>query len=78
MRNGKKWTYWQLQETIKEKANKFYSENSIGAAVRDLRKMPERKKYNLNTNMAFNTVKKEAITGGKGYTYRLVEKGFEE
>ena len=45
MQDGRWWTFWELQKTIKEKANKFYGEPSISAAIRDLRKDPFRIKY---------------------------------
>lgn len=71
MRNGKWWTFWELQETIKQKANKFYGEPSISAAIRDFRKLPCRTKYNLS--MSEEVVERKRITGGKGYKYRLIK-----
>lgn len=71
MRNGKWWTFWELQETIKQKANKFYGEPSISAAIRDFRKLPCRTKYNLS--MSKEVVERKRITGGKGYKYRLIK-----
>lgn len=70
MKNGKWWTFWELQDTIKQKANKFYGEPSISAAIRDLRKLPYRTKYGLPTTS--EVVERKRITGGKGYKYRLI------
>ena len=70
MRNGKWWTFWELQDTIKQNANKFYGEPSISAAIRDFRKTPYRLKYKLP--ITGEIVESKRITGGKGYKYRLI------
>jgi hypothetical protein len=71
MRNGKWWTFWELQSVIKEKTGKFYGEPSISAAIRELRKTPCREKYNLPFNGEI--VDKKRIQGGKGYKYKLIK-----
>ena len=67
--NGKWWTFWELQKTIKEKVGKLYGEPSISAAIRDIRKEPQRERYRLP--MIGEVVEKRKIEGGKGYEYRL-------
>ena len=71
MQDGRWWTFWELQKTIKEKANKFYGEPSISAAIRDLRKDPFRIKYGLPRTG--EVVDRKRIDGGKGYKYRLIK-----
>ena len=60
-----------ITKTIKEKANKFYGEPSISAAIRDLRKDPFRIKYELPRTG--EVVDRKRIDGGKGYKYRLIK-----
>ena len=71
MGDGRWWTFWELQDVIKQKANKFYGEPSISAGIRDLRKHPCRVKYNLP--MTGEIVMRKRIDGGKGYKYRLIK-----
>ena len=73
MRNGKWWTFWKLQEKIKSKTGKFYGEPSISAAIRDLRKIPQRKKYKLELNGEI--VEKRRMFNSNGYEYKLIIKG---
>ena len=47
MRDGKWWTFWKLQQKIKSRVGIYYGEPSISAAIRDLRKAPQREKYDL-------------------------------
>tara|TARA_R100000773_G_scaffold752_5_gene1344 strand:+ start:2062 stop:2349 length:288 start_codon:yes stop_codon:yes gene_type:complete len=67
--NGKWWTFWDLQKTIREKVGRLYGEPSISAAIRDIRKIPQRNKYNLP--MTGEVIDKRRIEGGKGYEYKL-------
>lgn len=69
MRDGKWWTFWELQSTIKNKTNKFYGEPSISAAIRNLRKDYCREKYKL-PNFG-EVVERKRIPNGKGYQYKL-------
>mgnify|MGYP003150067181 FL=1 len=39
MRNGRWWTFWDLQKTIKERTGKFYGEPTISASIRNLIKI---------------------------------------
>ena len=71
MSNGKYWTFWHLQDCIKKNTGNFYGEPSISAAIRNLRKEPARKKYNLP--YAGEVVLKKRIAGGKGYEYKLID-----
>lgn len=70
MRDGRWWTFWDLQATIKEKTGKFYGEPSISAAIRNLRKDYARQKYNLP--LFDEVVERKRRSTGKGYQYRLI------
>lgn len=70
MRDGRYWTFWELQDAIKQKTGQFYGEPSISASIRNLRKDPARLKYKLP---AFGEViEKKRRTSGKGYKYKLI------
>jgi len=73
MRNGNYWTFWQLQQKIKAKVGIYYGEPSISAAIRDLRKQPQREKYNLKP--LGEVVIKKRMFNSKGYEYKLILKG---
>lgn len=75
MRNGKWWTFWKLQQTIKNKTGKFYGEPSISAAIRDLRKEPQREKYKLKPYG--EVIEKRRLFNSNGYEYKLLIKGEE-
>lgn len=70
MRDGKYWTFWELQSVIKDKTNTFYGEPSISAAIRNLRKPDRRAKYNLKPYG--EVVERKRRTTGKGFKYRLL------
>ncbi len=70
MRKGGYWTFWELQSMIKEKTGKFYGEPTISASIRNLRKEPARKKYNLNWHG--EVVEKRKRSTGKGFEYKLI------
>lgn len=70
MRDGRWWTFWDLQKVIKEKTDKFYGEPSISAAIRNLRKDYAREKYKL-PNFS-EVVERKRIPNGKGYQYKLL------
>jgi hypothetical protein len=76
MRDGKWWTFWELQNVIKEKTDRFYGEPSLSAAIRDLRKPPFRAKYGIDPNMP-EVVKKRRIQNRKGYEYKLIGLNYE-
>ena len=72
MRNGRWWTFWELQQVIKDKTGKFYGEPTISAAIRNLRKDYARVKYNLHP---FNeVVEKKRLWNSNGWKYRLIIK----
>ena len=77
MRNGRYWTFWELQTAIKDKTGSFYGEPTISAGIRNLRKYEYRNKYGLP--MLGDTITKRRIQRkifghhGKGYEYKLVE-----
>ena len=71
MRNGKWWTFWNLQQVISEKTGKFYGEPTISAAIRNLRKAQCIEDYDLHGS----TVEKRKIENGRGYEYRIVFSG---
>jgi|TARA_R100000084_G_scaffold21473_1_gene7376 hypothetical protein len=70
MRNGQWWTFWELQDVIKNNVGKFYGEPTISAAIRELRKYEPRKKYGLPLNGEI--VIKRKIKNKKGNEYRLI------
>lgn len=72
MRNGKWWTFWELQQVIKEKTGKFYGEPTISAAIRNLRKDYARVKYNLSP--INEVVEKKRLWNSNGWKYRLIIK----
>lgn len=70
MRNGAFWTFWELQESIKQKTGKFYGEPTISAAIRNMRKDYARQKYNLP--MTGEVIQKKRRSEGKGFKYKLL------
>ena len=70
MRDGNYWTFWELQETIKNKTGKFFGEPTISASIRNLRKDYDREKYNLP--LLDEVVIKKRRSSGKGYKYKLL------
>lgn len=70
MSNGKFWTFWELRDCIQKNTGIYYGEPTISAAIRNLRKEPARKKYNLC--LVDEVVVKKRITGKKGYQYKLI------
>lgn len=73
MRNGRWWTFWDLQQTIKNKTGKMYGEPTISAAIRNLRKEYARDKYDLA--IYGEVVEKKRIWNSKGWKYKLILKG---
>jgi hypothetical protein len=69
MRNGKWWTFWDLQTVIKEKTGVFYGEPTISAAIRNMRKSECRERYGIS--MYIDPITKKRISGSKGYKYKL-------
>lgn len=70
MKNREWWTFWKLQQKIKAKTGTFYGEPSISAAIRDLRKEPQRKKYNLAS--FGEVVEKRNMFNSSGFEYKLI------
>lgn len=70
MSDGRYWTFWDLQDSIKRNTGNYYGEPTISAAIRNLRKEPARVKYNLP--IKGEVIVKKRITGGKGYEYKLI------
>ncbi len=68
MRNGKWWTFWNLQQTISAKTGKFYGEPTISAAIRNLRKQQCIEDYDLHNT----EIEKRRIANSRGYQYRIV------
>lgn len=73
MRNGKWWTFWELQQTIKNKTGKFFGEPTISAAIRNMRKDYAREKYDLS--MYDEVIEKKRMWNSKGWKYKLILKG---
>jgi|TARA_R100001509_G_scaffold87904_1_gene50168 hypothetical protein len=71
MRDGRWWTFWELQEEIQQKTGHFYGEPSISAAIRNLRKWKQRVRFDLPTDDTFDPIERKRITDGKGNRYRL-------
>ena len=74
MRDGRYWTFYELQDAIHQNWGRFYSENSISAGIRDLRKRPFRMEYGLDQFL--EVIEKKAVENlsgrGRHYKYRLV------
>jgi len=70
MKNGGWWTFWKLQQQIKSKTGTFYGEPSISAAIRDLRKEPQREKYGLAKYG--EVVEKRTMFNSRGFEYKLI------
>ena len=70
MKNGHYWTFWELQDVIKQNTGKFYGEPTISASIRALRWEQNRTKYGLPTEG--EVVERKRCQGRKGYQYRLV------
>jgi len=71
MQDGRWWTYWDIQKKIKDKTNVFYSEATISAAVRNLRKPSYQSKFGLPITTSVSRRKRSV---GKGNEYRLSSK----
>ena len=71
LKDGAWWTFWHLQEAIKGRTGTFYGEPSISAAIRNLRKLPQRAKYNFSP--FGEVIEKRRRLTGKGYQYRLTQ-----
>ena len=63
------WTFWDLQQRIKDDFGVFYGEPTISAAIRELRKSHSRAKFDFPKEG--EVVERERIPNGKGYRYRL-------
>ena len=73
MRDGRFWTFWELKEEIYNNWGGSYSENSVSAGIRDLRKTQYRTKYGLHP--FYEVVEKKSVENlsgrGRHYKYRL-------
>ena len=65
----KPWTFWELQEEIKNRHGRFYGEPTISAANRNLRKDDCRERYNLPRSGKVFLM--EPLVNGRGHQYRL-------
>ncbi len=64
------WTFWELQQRIQNEFKSFYGEPTISAAIREIRKQPFRKKWNVPITVV-DPVLKTRRQNGRGYQYRL-------
>ena len=71
MQNGQWWTHWSLQAEIKKHTNRFYSTDSISAAIRNLRKPLHQARYGLPSG---DIVDRRRRQEGPGNEYRLILK----
>ena len=67
MRNGKWWTFWNLQQVISAKTGKFFGEPTISAAIRNLRKQDCINDYDLQNT----EIEKRKLRNSRGYEYRI-------
>ena len=72
MKDGGWYSFWQLQELISTKFDKFYGEPTISAGLRRFRHQEERLKYDLETYG--EVLQKRRRASGNGYEYKLVLK----
>tara|TARA_Y100001972_G_C7554901_1_gene278832 strand:+ start:399 stop:788 length:390 start_codon:yes stop_codon:yes gene_type:complete len=68
LKNGNKYTFWELRSRILEEYGQSYGEPSISAALRDFRKNQYRIKFDL-PSFDFDPVIKKKRKGGRGYEY---------
>lgn len=73
MISGRWLSFWEIQARVKKNTEKHYSENSISAAIRNLRKGPERLTYELHPYKEVVQRRKRANT--KTYEYKLNPQG---
>ena len=71
LRRGRYMTFWEIQDLVKAKTNKFYSENSISAAIRALRLEGSRSYYELQPYG--EVVVKRRKARSKAYEYKLAD-----
>ena len=71
MKDGRWWTHWSLQAEIKQHTSRFYSTDSISAAIRNLRKPRHQARYGLPSG---DIVRRRPRQEGPGNEYRLVLK----
>ena len=69
--DGRWWTFWEIQDEIKQRTGKFYGEATISAAIRNMRKIDCRERFGFPTDMSVEVIFKKRRTEGKGYKYRL-------
>ena len=74
MRDNDWWTFWRIQSEIREKTGRTYSEATISASIRDLRKPEYRRRYSLPIDSKDN-VESRRLKTRRGYEYRLITQG---
>lgn len=79
MSDGKPWSFWTLQDAIKQRFDLYYGEPSISAGIRALRRRENRKRYGLP--LAGEIIIKNRLVyldpntnkySGRAYQYRLI------
>ena len=63
-------TFWEPQQRRPIEVKSFYGEPTISAAIREIRKQPFRKKWNVPITVV-DPVLKTRRQNGRGYQYRL-------
>jgi hypothetical protein len=75
MKEGKTWwTYWDMGRVILNKSGTKYNDNSISAAMRNMRKSKQRAKYGLRKHGDPLECRRRTNVDGKklrGYEWRL-------
>ena len=67
--NFQPWTFWELQREIQNGTGQFFGEPTISAAIRRLRTLESRKKYDLP--LTKEIIEREKMFNSKGFKYRL-------
>ena len=75
LKDGAWWTFWHLQDTIINKTGTMYGEPSISAAIRNLRKLDRRAKFDFPP--FGEVIEKRRRPTGKGYQYKLTQLAME-
>jgi len=63
------WAFWELQQEIHNGTGQFFGEPTISAAIRRLRRLDSRKKYDLP--LTKEIIEREKIFNSTGFKYRL-------
>ena len=70
LKDGRYYTFWEIQAIIHDKTGKFYGEPTISAGIRNMRKDHCRERYGLKKTGGGGG--KKGRETGRGYKYKLI------